>query len=232
MIREDFELSEQIIGLVPGTGKQSKGIALRLGKAGYNVLIGSRNEEKAVSTAKELNEQIGKDYCKGFSNEEIVKRSDIIFLVVPPEYLESTLQKLNPFFKEDAIIVDVNVPLKFEEGICYFLESDNYKSASEHIQAIVPKHVSVIGAFKTISAAKLNNLNRPLDVDVFLTSDYQETINTIQEILSKIDGLRVLNAGPLMFSRTTEQMTALVININKLNKLKHASFKVMTTHKK
>jgi NADPH-dependent F420 reductase len=225
-------LSDRVIGLIPGTGKQSSGIALRLGKAGFDVLIGSRKEEKAINTAKKLNEKIGRDFCKGFSNEEIVKKSDIVFIVVPPEYLESTLTKLNPFFKKNAIIVDVNVPLIFEEGICYFIEDENYKSASEHIQAIVPEYVSVIGAFKTISAAKLNNLKRPLDVDVFLTSDNQDTINTMIEILSKIDGLRVLNAGPLMFSRTTEQMTALVININKLNKLKHASFKVMTTRKK
>ncbi|NHK32882.1 MAG: NADPH-dependent F420 reductase [Asgard group archaeon] len=225
-------MSQQIIGLVPGTGKQSKGIAIRLGKAGFNVLIGSRKEEKAKKIAKELNDQIGKDCYQGFSNEEIVKRSDIVFLVIPPEYLENTLTTLNPYFKKGAIIVDVNVPLKFEEGICYFIEDESYKSASELIQAKVPEFVSVVGAFKTISAAKLNNLNHPLDVDVFLTSDHEEAINTLKEIISKIDGLRVLNAGPLIFSRTTEQMTALVININKLNKLKHASFKVMTTRRK
>jgi NADPH-dependent F420 reductase len=225
-------LSKQIIGLVPGTGKQSKGIALRLGKAGFNVLIGSRKEEKAKKIAAELNDMIGKDCYQGFSNEQIVKKSDIVFLVVPPEYLENTLMTLNPFFKKRAIIVDVNVPLKFEEGICYYIEDENYKSASELIQAKVPEFVSVVGAFKTISAAKLNNLSRPLDVDVFLTSDNEEAINTLIEILSKIEGLRVLNAGPLIFSRTTEQMTALVININKLNKLKHASFKVMTARGK
>ncbi|MFW9924807.1 MAG: NAD(P)-binding domain-containing protein, partial [Candidatus Thorarchaeota archaeon] len=39
------------IGLIPGTGKQSKGIALRLGQAGYNVMIGSRSAEKACIVA-------------------------------------------------------------------------------------------------------------------------------------------------------------------------------------
>lgn len=225
-------MTQNIIGLVPGTGKQSKGIALRLGIAGFNVLIGSRSKEKAIKIAEELNTRIGKECFQGFSNEEIVEKSDIIFLVVPPEYLESILMKLNPYFKEEAIIVDVNVPLKFEDGICYFLEDENYKSASELIEANAPESISVVGAFKTISAAKLNNLSHPLDVDVFLTSDDEKTINILKEILSKIKGLRVLNAGPLVFSRTIEQMTALVININKLNKLQHASFKVITTRRK
>ncbi|NHJ39855.1 MAG: NADPH-dependent F420 reductase [Asgard group archaeon] len=223
---------KKIIGMVPGTGKQSSGIALRLGLAGFDVLIGSRSKEKALKIAEELNKQIGKNCFQGFTNEEIASISDIIFLVIPPEYLENTLMNLKPFFRKNIMIVDVNVPLKFEEGICYFMEDERYKSASELIQANVPESVTVVGAFKTISAAKLNNLKYPLDVDVFLTSNNEEAKETLKGILAKINGLRVLNAGPLIFSRTIEQMTALVININKLNKLKHASFKIMTTQEK
>jgi NADPH-dependent F420 reductase len=225
-------MEQPIIGLIPGTGKQSKGIALRLGLAGFNVLIGSRKEEKAVNVAKELNEQINKQRFQGFGNEAVVEKSDIIFLVVPPEHLESTLLGLNPHFKKKTILVDVNVPLRFEEGICYCEEYEQHKSISEYIQANVPENVSVIGAFKTVSAAKLSNLSYPMDIDVFLTSNDTEAKQVLKNILNKIEGLRVLDAGPLLFSRATEQMTALVININKLNKLKHASFKVMTTRKK
>ncbi|GAI83524.1 unnamed protein product [marine sediment metagenome] len=156
-----------------------------------------------------------------------------MFFVVPPENICSTLEDLGLYIKTDAIIVDVIVPLAFKAGLAYCsenmcLEQFDYPSVSEYIQASIPEGVSVVGAFKTISAAKLNKLNHPLDVDVFLTSDNLEAKDELKEIISKIEGLRVLDAGPLAFSRTTEQMTAFVININKLNKLKHASFRVIS----
>jgi NADPH-dependent F420 reductase len=224
---------EKKIGMIPGTGKQSQGIALRLTQAGYKVMIGSRSKEKAEKIVDELNVKLSVDSFYGDENKEVVKQCDILFFVVPPEYICNTMEELGPHLKPDAIIIDVIVPLTFEDGLAYCsedicLDQFDYPSVSEYIQATVPDGVTVVGAFKTISAAKLNRLKHPLNVDVFLTSNNQEAKDEIKEIISKIDGLRVLDAGPLAFSRTTEQMTAFVINLNKLNKLKHASFRVIS----
>ena len=226
-------MTKKKIGMIPGTGKQSQGIALRLAQAGYKVMIGSRSSEKAKTIVEELNAKLSVSSFYGDENKEVVKQCDILFFVVPPEYICSTLEDLGSEIKTDAIIVDVIVPLTFEAGLAYCsedmcMEQFDYPSMSEYIQATVPEGVSVVGAFKTISAAKLNRLNHPLNVDVFLTSNSQEAKNEIKEIICNIEGLRVLDAGPLAFSRTTEQMTAFVININKLNKLKHASFRVIS----
>ncbi|TET31243.1 MAG: NADPH-dependent F420 reductase [Candidatus Heimdallarchaeota archaeon] len=226
-------MTKKKIGMIPGTGKQSQGIALRLAQVGYKVMIGSRSSEKAKIIVEELNAKLSVNSFYGDENKEVVKQCDILFFVVPPEHICSTLEDLGYDIKTDAIIVDVIVPLAFKVGLAYCsesmcLEQFDYPSVSEYIQATVPEGVSVVGAFKTISAAKLNRLNHPLDVDVFLTSDKQEAKDVLKEIISKIEGLRVLDAGPLAFSRTTEQMTAFVININKLNKLKHASFRIIS----
>ncbi|MBK5112402.1 MAG: NADPH-dependent F420 reductase [Candidatus Heimdallarchaeota archaeon] len=230
-------MTEKKIGMIPGTGKQSQGIALRLGQVGYKVMIGSRSKEKAETIADELNTKLSVDSFYGDENKEVVKQCDILFFVVPPEYICDTINDLGPHIKTKAIIVDVIVSLTFEAGLAYCsedmcMDQFDYPSVSEYIQASVPEGVTVVGAFKTISAAKLNSLKKPLDVDVFLTSNKQEAKDEIKEIVSKIEGLRVLDAGPLAFSRTTEQMTAFVININKLNKLKHASFRVISTASK
>ncbi len=230
-------MTKKKIGMIPGTGKQSKGIALRLAQVGYKIMIGSRSAEKAKTIAEELNAKLSVNSFYGDENKEVVKQCDILFFVVPPEHICSTLEDLGYDIKADAIIVDVIVPLAFKAGLAYCsesmcLEQFDYPSVSEYIQASVPEGVTVVGAFKTISAAKLNRLNHPLDVDVFLTSDKQEAKDVLKEILSKIEGLRVLDAGTLAFSRTTEQMTAFVININKLNKLKHASFRVISASPK
>ena len=223
------------IGLIPGTGKQSSGIALRLGQAGYKVNIGSRSKDKAEKVAEELNEKLGEELYTGYQNKEVVQKSNLLFLVVPPEYLADTLADIKEDFQDGTIIVDVIVPLAFEAGLAKCKEDliskeMKNKSVSEFIQSSVPNGITVIGAFKTISAAKLNKISSPLDVDVFLTSDEIEAKVELKEILTEINGLRVLDAGPLAFSRTTEQMTALVITLNKLNKLKHASFKIISTN--
>lgn len=224
------------IGMIPGTGKQSQGIALRLAQAGFNIVIGSRSEDKAKRIAEELNNKLSTNQFVGFDNKEVVKQCNILFFVVPPEHLIETLDDLVNDMKPNTILVDVIVPLSFKTGLAYCAdgictEETAYPSVSECIEAKVPKGVSVVGAFKTISAAKLNGLNHPLDVDVFLTSNDDDAKNELKEILGRINGLRVLDAGPIAFSRTTEQMTALVINLNKLNTLKHASFRVISVAK-
>ena len=47
------------IAVLGGTGKEGKGLAYRWARAGYHVFIGSRAEEKAIATAKELREMLG-----------------------------------------------------------------------------------------------------------------------------------------------------------------------------
>lgn len=219
---------ERTIGLIPGTGKQSQGIAKRLGLAGYKVMIGSRTKEKAERIATELNEKLSLTTFHGDENLEVVKQCDILFLVLPYEYLYDSLQEFMPHFKPNAIIVDVIVPLTFKAGNATCLDDVPEKSVSEYIQSLVPEGVSVVGGFKTISASKLNKIDSPMNVDVFLSANNQEAKEIITEMITKIDGLTVLDSGPLMYSRTTELMTAFVINLNKRNKLKHASFRIIS----
>ena len=217
------------IGLIPGTGKQSQGLALRLGKLGYNIMIGSRNKEKAERVAEDLKKITPEINYNGGSYEEVAEKSDLIFLVVPYDSLLITIEKIKPKLKSGTIIVDVIVPLVFEKGFACCLNEVPCGSVSEYIQSMVPEDITVVGGFKTVSASKLTAIDKPLDIDLFLTSDNKEAKEELKEIFSKIEGLRVLDAGSLMFSRTTEQMTAFVININKLNKLKHASFKLVSS---
>ena len=46
------------IAIIGGTGPQGQGLAKRLAVAGFEVIIGSRNEDSAKSIATELSNQI------------------------------------------------------------------------------------------------------------------------------------------------------------------------------
>jgi predicted dinucleotide-binding enzyme len=53
MSKETLMLTIAVLG---GTGREGKGLAYRWAKAGYQVLIGSRYSEKAVTVASEIME--------------------------------------------------------------------------------------------------------------------------------------------------------------------------------
>ena len=53
------------ICVVGGTGPEGSGLALRWANSGHDVTIGSRDEQKAVAVAKELNSILGADLVKG-----------------------------------------------------------------------------------------------------------------------------------------------------------------------
>ena len=47
------------IAVIGGTGKEGKGLALRWANAGYEIIIGSRDAERAVIAAHETQRDIG-----------------------------------------------------------------------------------------------------------------------------------------------------------------------------
>ena len=50
-----------IVSILGGTGEQGPGMALRWAKAGLDVIIGSRQQEKAAGIAAELNQELGRN---------------------------------------------------------------------------------------------------------------------------------------------------------------------------
>ena len=71
----DNEALMMTIAVLGGTGKEGKGLAYRWAKAGYQVLIGSRSSEKAVTAASEIMELLdGTGSVVGMSNLEAANR--------------------------------------------------------------------------------------------------------------------------------------------------------------
>jgi 8-hydroxy-5-deazaflavin:NADPH oxidoreductase len=53
-----------IVSILGGTGEQGPGMALRWAKAGVDVIIGSRQLERATRVAAELNQELGRDLLR------------------------------------------------------------------------------------------------------------------------------------------------------------------------
>jgi 8-hydroxy-5-deazaflavin:NADPH oxidoreductase len=200
----------QTIGLIGGTGPEGKGLAARFARAGLDVIIGSRSSERGEEAAAEVREQAGGS-VRGATNAEAAA-ADIVILTVPYSGQADTLSALRSEIG-NRIVVSTVVPMQFSKGKVEMLSlSDG--SAAEETQRLLPE-ARVVGAFQNLAAAKLFNVDHPLDGDVIVCGDDKAAVQEIIDLTQSIEGLRGINGGPLSCNRYVEGITALLVHINR-----------------
>ena len=208
MSKETLLLTIAVLG---GTGKEGKGLAYRWAKAGYQVLIGSRYSEKAVTVASEIMELLeGESSIVGTTNQEAATQADIAVLTVPysghRELLESLKDSLN-----GKLVVDTTVPLvppKIRK-----VQMPPAGSAAQEAKEILGENVEVVAAFQSIPYELLLT-DDEIDCDVLVTGSSKKAR---QEALRLVDaaGLTGWDAGPIENSVVVEGLASVLININK-----------------
>ena len=227
-----MNINQLKVGLVGGTGEEGRGLALRWAIAGTQVSIGSRTLDKAKATADELNQLLetherAVDFPLGAGeNREVIAASDLVLLTVPFAHAASTLDAHRSDFREGSVLIDITVPVSFDQGRVRYVELSE-GSASEHLKARLPETVPLVAAFKTEPAHLLAEIHEALDCDSFVASDSKDAKARVMEALGFIKGLRPVDAGTLYSARTLERMTVLAIGINRRYKIKTARYRVI-----
>lgn len=203
-----------VIPVIGGTGALGSGLAKRWAKSGARVIIGSRDADRAGQAAAKLVEETGGD-VSGMANDEAATQADIVFLTVPFRNQSEYLQNLRPVLREGQILVDCSVPLAATiSGKATRTIGIWQGSAAQQAQEMAPDGVTVVSALHTVSAPGLADLSVELDEDVPICGDKKVHKARVAELISRIDGLRPVNAGALEISRIVEQLTALMISVN------------------
>lgn len=228
-----MRINELSVGLIGGTGEEGRGLALRWAVAGAQVAIGSRTLERAKSTADELNKLLEAHSDKlewqriGYNeNRAVIAQSELVLLTVPFEHAASTLETHSKDFRGGSILIDITVPVSFEQGRTRYIDLPE-GSASEHLKSRLPENVQLVAAFKTEPAHLLAEIDEPLDCDSFVASDSKEAKARVMEAIGFIKGLRAVDAGTLYSAQTLERMTVLAIGINRRYKIKTARYRVI-----
>ncbi len=227
-----MNVNELKVGLIGGTGEEGRGLALRWAMAGALVSVGSRTIERAKSTADELNELLGVRGESTFQqinygeNRDVIAGSQFVLLTVPFAHAASTLVAHREDFLESSILIDITVPVSFEQGRVRYVELPE-GSASEHLKTRLPENIPLVAAFKTDPAHLLAEIGESLDCDSFVASDSKEAKARVIEAIGFIKGLRAVDAGTLYSARTLERMTVLAIGINRRHKIKTARYRVI-----
>ncbi|MCG3212220.1 MAG: hypothetical protein FOGNACKC_05868 [Anaerolineae bacterium] len=210
------------VAVLGGTGNEGPGLARRWAKAGYTVIIGSRQAEKAERVAAELNEMLGENLLTGLANEDAARAADLCVLTVPYSAQGPTLAALKEIL-QGKILVDVTVPLKPPKVSHVSVPPGG--SAGQEAQAILGDGVRVVSAFQNISATHLSEGHDHIDCDVLVCGDDKEA-KAEAIALAEAAGMRGIDAGPLQNAVVVEGFTAMLIGINIRHKIKGAGIKI------
>lgn len=209
------------IAVLGGTGNEGGGLALRWAHHGYDVIIGSRQQEKAERAAVELNETLGDGTVRGMENADAARAAEVVVLSVPYSAHRATLESVYDVV-QGKILVDVTVPL---EPPVWVVSLPEGRSAAEEAQEFLGDGVRVVSAFQNVSAVHLTDLEHGVDCDVLVTGDDEAAKQLVLQLVEAA-GTRGIDAGPLANALVAESLTALLININRRYKVKHSGIRI------
>jgi NADPH-dependent F420 reductase len=207
--------------IVGGTGALGFGLAVRLGRAGVPVVIGSRDAGRAAEAAARAATAVPGGSFTGLENADAARDAQIVILSVPFRSQSETLTNLKGTLHQGQLLVDATVPLAAAvSGKATRTLGVWQGSAAQQAQEMAPEGVRVVSAFHTVSAGLLGDLEHELDEDVLMCGDRREDKARLAELVRRIRGLRPVDCGPLEMARIVEQLTPLIISINVRHKVR------------
>ncbi len=212
-----------MIGFIGGTGPEGKGLALRFAMAGERVAIGSRDAGRAQDAADEVGAIRDGLSVSGALNERVAAESDIVFIAVPYSGHRRTLESLRDSL-DGKLVVDVVAPMRFSRGVASAIAVEE-GSAAQQAQILVPNS-RVVGAFHNLSAEDLLRPDVAIESDVVVCADDSAAKSRVMELAEGIEAVRAVDGGGLQNSRYVEELTALLININRIYKA-HSTIKIV-----
>lgn len=214
------------VSIIGASGALGFGLAVRLARAGGEVVIGSREGERAKQAVARAQAAVPAGLFRGALNAEAAAANELLILTVPFRNQAETLHNLRDVLRPGQLLIDATVPLAAAAGGRATRTLGVWQgSAAQQAQEMVPDGVTVLSALHTISAASLRDLDRVLDEDVLIAGDSSADKARAAALLEAIDGLRCVDCGRLEMARLTEQLTALMISINVRHKT-HAGIRI------
>ena len=201
------------VAVVGGTGDLGFPLACRWARAGIEVVIGSREQEKAEKAAADLATATGKS-AQALVNTEAAASADVVLVAVPFSGFVTIYKSIAESLREGAVVIDATVPVEASVGgkathVFGIWEG----SAAQLAQAFVPKGTRMCAAFHTVSASAARDLDTPLEGDV-LVCGHKEGKPVVRELVEALPDLCFVDAGPLENARIIEPITALLIGLN------------------
>ncbi len=189
------------VAVVGGTGDFGLALALQLVGAGHDVVVGSRDAERAAEKAAEIG-------ATGAANEDAVRGVAVVVLAVKAETALATAEYLVDAIGETPVL-SVASELRFTKiGV---LPGGDARSIAERTQDLL--RAPVIAGLHSLAAASL--AHGKADGDALVCGDDIAAKELVLELAGAVVTGRALDAGPLASARALEGLTAVIVNLNK-----------------
>lgn len=199
-----------VLGIIGGTGLLGTGLARRWAKAGYPVIIGSRDPGKAQDAAAALPAVAGCRKAQGAGYAETAEAADIVVLTIPFAHQTEIIRMIRPALR-GQLVLDTTVPLGPDKcAAIHLLQTGSAAvAAQKYLAGVAP----VASAFHNVPARRLA-LDEPIDCDVLV---FAEEAADRAKAMSLVDGagLRGVSGGKLANSLAAEAMTSVLISIQR-----------------
>lgn len=198
------------IAFIGGTGPAGIGLAARLGRAGHEVVIGSRAIDRAEEAAARVRELVPDAVVSAGENEAIVPEADAVFLTVRDDAQHETVRALRDALA-GKIVVSMANPLRVEDRRAVFRPQPE-GSLGEAAQRDAPE-ARIVSAFHEVKVSKFSKLDVEIDSDTIVCSDDEEAKRVVMKFAREV-GIRPVDGGWLYNSRYVEAFVAVLISIN------------------
>jgi NADPH-dependent F420 reductase len=204
-----------VLAILGGTGDLGTGLARRWAAAGYQVIIGSRTQDKAEAALADLRRVmtergVSSLNVQAMENLAAARAADIVALTVPFSHQSSTLEAVRDALT-GKILIDVTVPLVPPRVARVQLPPQG--SAGQIAQSLLGEDVRVVSAFQNVAAHHLQE-GRGLDCDVLVCGDSKEARAEVVKLVEAA-GMRGIHAGSIANAAAVEALTSVLIFINK-----------------
>ncbi|MAS33242.1 MAG: NADPH-dependent F420 reductase [Anaerolineaceae bacterium] len=211
-----------VVAVLGGTGKEGSGLSMRLARGGYQVIVGSRDAQRAADRAAEMNKELDGDYLTGMENSAAAAAADIVILSVPYSAHEPTLTSVKDALK-GKVLVDITVPLQPPKVRRVHLPPG--KAAALEAQAMLGDDVRVVAAFQNVSHEQIGELDSEVDCDVLVCGDDPSARDEVIQLIQAA-GMRGIHAGPLDNAIAVEALTPVLLFINNKYGIKASGIRI------
>jgi 8-hydroxy-5-deazaflavin:NADPH oxidoreductase len=198
------------VAIIGGTGAFGRALAKRLAEIGQDdVVVGSRDAERANATAAELG-------VRGGRNQDVVADVDLVVLAVKSNATLATAAELAEAIGTTPLLC-VASDLRFtDDGV---LPGRHQGSLAEEVARLVKAPVA--SGFQSFAAA---NVVEGDPGDALIAGEDSDAKTLALELAEHL-GARAIDVGPLANSRALEGMTSVILNVNKRYKA-HAGIRL------
>lgn len=201
-----------VIGVIGGTGSFGLALAKRLVEAGYEVVVGSRDAERAAAAAATVG-------ASGATNADAAAQATLVILATKADATLATATELRDAIGETPVL-SVAAELAFtKDGV---LPTEEATSIAVRLQGILAG--PVVAGLHSLAASNLGADEAPAE-DALVCGDDPETKALVLELAERITAGRAVDCGPLASARALEGLTAVIVNVNKRYRA-HAGVKV------